>query len=169
MSKKIDRNKKKIDTMTLQQVLDIMDKNSICELSYEDGNFKIQLKKALPQQAIVSVPQIIHNSAPVVVSESTSSNNIVTAAKPKEIKEDENTFIVKSPMVGTFYRAPAPDAPPFVNIGDTVDAGKTLCIIEAMKIMNEIKSEVKGKVKEILVENAQAVEFNQPIIIIERG
>jgi len=169
MSKKIDSKKTKIDTTTLQYVLDIMDKNSICELSYEDGNFKIQLKKPLPQQAIVSVPQIIHNSAPVVVSEATSSNNTVAAAKPKEIKEDENTYIVKSPMVGTFYRAPAPDAPPFVNIGDTVDAGKTLCIIEAMKIMNEIKAEVKGKVKEILVENAQAVEFNQPIIIIERG
>jgi len=87
------------------------------------------------------------------------------AAKPQE---NPNEVSVKSPMVGTFYRAPSPEAPPFINIGDNVEPGKTLCIIEAMKIMNEIKCEVKGKVKEILVENAQAVEFNQPIIIIEK-
>jgi acetyl-CoA carboxylase biotin carboxyl carrier protein len=72
-------------------------------------------------------------------------------------------------MVGTFYKASTPDSPPFVKIGDMIEPGKTVCIIEAMKIMNEIKSEIKGTVKEIVVENAQAVEFNQPLIIVEKN
>ncbi|MCX8093313.1 MAG: acetyl-CoA carboxylase biotin carboxyl carrier protein [Candidatus Goldbacteria bacterium] len=171
MSKNIEKQKKtKIDTTTLQYVLDIMEKNLLNELLYEDGNFKIQLKKAIPQQAIVTVPQIIHNPPVATISNPTVNSMQTPVAEPTpKIKEDENTYVVKSPMVGTFYRAPAPDAPPFINIGDAVEPGKTLCIIEAMKIMNEIKSEVKGKIKEILVENAQAVEYNQPIIIIERG
>jgi acetyl-CoA carboxylase biotin carboxyl carrier protein len=71
-------------------------------------------------------------------------------------------------MVGTFYRSPSPESPAFINIGDSVEPGKTLCIIEAMKIMNEIKCEVKGKVKEIITENAQAVEYNQPLILIDK-
>ena len=79
-----------------------------------------------------------------------------------------NLVIIKSPMVGTFYRSSSPDSPAFVKIGDTVEIGQTVCIIEAMKIMNEIKSEVKGKVKEILAENAQALEFNQPLITLEK-
>lgn len=169
MLKKTNKSKKsKVDLMTLQQVADIMEKNSLCELFYEDGNFKIQLKKALPQQAIVTMPQITHNTQPYVSSIQGGSVGQPATTETK-VNEDENIYVVKSPMVGTFYRAPAPDAPPFVNIGDVVDSGKTLCIIEAMKVMNEIKSEVKGKIKEILVENAQAVEYNQPIIVIERG
>lgn len=171
MSKDINKSKKlKIDSMTLQYAVDIMEKNSLCELSYEDGNFKIQLKKALPQQAIVAVPQIMQNPSLAAVSNPAASAGQPAATESHtKIKEDENTYIVRSPMVGTFYRSPAPDASPFVNIGDVVEPGKTLCIIEAMKVMNEIKSEVKGKIKEILVENAQAIEYNQPIIMIERG
>ncbi len=171
MPKNINRSKKsKIDMIILKDALDIMEKNSLCELVYEDGNFKIQLKKALSQQAIVTMPQIIQTPASVVTQNpSVPTVQPAAAESQSKIKEDENTYVVKSPMVGTFYRAPSPDAPPFVNIGDSVEPGKTLCIIEAMKIMNEIKSEVKGKIKEILVENAQAIEYNQPIIIIERG
>jgi acetyl-CoA carboxylase biotin carboxyl carrier protein len=169
MSKKIKSEKMKIDTAAMQYVLDVMEKNSICELFYEDGDFKIQLRKAMPQQSIVTVPQILQNPVSTPAPNPASVTQTPAAGTKPEIKEDENTYIVKSPMVGTFYRAPAPDAPPFINIGDIVEPGKTLCIIEAMKIMNEIKSEVKGKVKDIVVENAQAVEYNQPIIIIERG
>lgn len=171
MSKGIDKSKKsKIHSITLQYALDIMEKNSLCELSYEDGSFRIQLKKSLSQQAVMAVPQIINNPLSVAAGNPVSAMNVsATAETQSKIKEDENIYVVKSPMVGTFYRAPAPDAPPFVNIGDAVEPGKTLCIIEAMKIMNEIKSEIKGKIKEILVENAQAIEYNQPIIVIERG
>ena len=91
----------------------------------------------------------------------------------KEVKEEgreeekENYFVVESPMVGTFYRAPAPGAEPFVKEGDYVEKGQTLCIIEALKVMNEIESEVSGIVKKILVENGQPVEYGQPLFYIE--
>jgi acetyl-CoA carboxylase biotin carboxyl carrier protein len=85
---------------------------------------------------------------------------------PATVKEKEKTYIVRAPIVGTFYRAPAPDADPFVEVGDRVKPGDVLCIIEAMKLMNEIESEVAGVVKEILVENAQPVEYDQPLFVI---
>jgi acetyl-CoA carboxylase biotin carboxyl carrier protein len=85
----------------------------------------------------------------------------------KPTEEAGRRVIVKSPMVGTFYRAPAPDAPPFVELGQEIDVGQVICIIEAMKLMNEIKSEVAGGVLEILVENGEAVEFGQPLFTVE--
>ncbi|HRU39127.1 MAG TPA: acetyl-CoA carboxylase biotin carboxyl carrier protein [Candidatus Goldiibacteriota bacterium] len=160
--------KSKIDSEALNQAVKIMEKGDLCELLYEDGSIKIQLKKAgsvsftqNPVQPLYQA-QMPAVAAPAALPQSAAP---AAAAKPQE---NPNEVSVKSPMVGTFYRAPSPEAPPFINIGDNVEPGKTLCIIEAMKIMNEIKCEVKGKVKEILVENAQAVEFNQPIIIIEK-
>jgi len=160
MGRKEDsESKKKIDVEILQQALKIMKENDLVEFIYEQKDLKIGLKKATQAQLIQ--PNFI-NQTPSV------AQPVAPETKPEKPKVDENLYIVKSPMVGTFYRAPSPDSPPFVNIGDVVDQGKTLCIIEAMKIMNEIKSEVKGVIKEILVENAQAVEFNQPMFIIEK-
>ncbi|TPW03189.1 MAG: oxaloacetate decarboxylase, alpha subunit [bacterium] len=88
------------------------------------------------------------------------------AAKPSA-EESGRRVIIKSPMVGTFYRAPAPDAPPFVEVGQEAEVGQVLCIIEAMKLMNEIKSETAGRIVEVLVENGEAVEFGQPLFAIE--
>ena len=150
----------RIQTDVLSEALKIMEKGSLAELLYEQGDLKIQMKKAGAVQTAVNVPQYI-----------TAAPAAAPAAVPVESKkpvDDAKTGIIKSPMVGTFYKASSPDAPAFVKIGDMVEPGKTVCIIEAMKIMNEIKSEVKGRVKEILVENAQAVEFNQPLIIVEK-
>ena len=90
---------------------------------------------------------------------------VETAAPPA--KPSENHAAITSPMVGTFYRAPAPDADPYVEVGDMVELGQTVCIVEAMKLMNEIESEVKGRVRKILVENAQPVEFGQPLFLVE--
>ena len=81
----------------------------------------------------------------------------------------DNALEICSPMVGTFYRAPSPDAEPYVREGDSIQPGKVLCIVEAMKLMNEIESEVSGKILKILVENAQPVEYNQPLFIVEKG
>lgn len=160
--------KTKIDVEALNQVIRIMDKGDLAELLYEDGGVKIQLKKRGSFSAS-AVPQVIH-SAPVQMQASAPAEAAPAAAPAKPKPEDNpNAAVVKSPMVGTFYRSPSPDAPAFINIGDSVEPGKTLCIIEAMKIMNEIKCEVKGKVKEIVAENAQAVEYNQPLIIIEKS
>jgi len=85
----------------------------------------------------------------------------------KDVSDEKNYHVVKSPMIGTFYRSPAPDKPPFVNIGDIVEVGQTLCIIEAMKLFNEIESDVKGRVVKILVENATPVEYDQPLFLID--
>ncbi len=151
----------KIDLELVKQAIKLMDENSLAEFIYEVKDLKIGLKKATASSFVQPQISNIPNQPAT-----TGTSNPLTAEAKKEVKE--NFYTVKSPMVGTFYRAPSPDSPPFINIGDAVEPGKTLCIIEAMKIMNEIKSEVKGVVKEILVENAQAVEFNQPIIVIEK-
>ncbi len=90
-------------------------------------------------------------------------------AKPAAEAKSENTYEVRSPMVGTFYRAPSPDADAYVQVGSSVGEGSVLCIIEAMKLMNEIESEVSGKIVKILVENAQPVEYNQPLFLIEKN
>ena len=94
---------------------------------------------------------------------------MVTAPAPETAPEAgyPDTEVLKSPMVGTFYRAPAPDADPFIEVGDVVEVGQTVCIIEAMKLMNEIEAEVKGRVVQVLVENAQPVEFGQKLILVE--
>ena len=86
----------------------------------------------------------------------------------EESFDDERYITITAPMVGTFYRAPAPDAPPYVEVGDLVEEGQALCIIEAMKLMNEIESEVRGRVVKILVENAEPVEYGQPLFVLEK-
>jgi acetyl-CoA carboxylase biotin carboxyl carrier protein len=156
--------KTKVDVESLNQVLKIMDKGDLAELLYEDGSVKIQLKKRGAFSAQPAMQQV-YQAAPAAAQ---APAEAAAPAAPKA-EDNPNASVLKSPMVGTFYRAPSPESPPFINIGDSVEPGKTLCIIEAMKIMNEIKCEVKGKVKEIIVENAQAVEFNQPLIIIEKS
>jgi len=162
----------KVDIELLNQVLKIMDKGDLVELLVEQDNFKVQLKKS-GANIIHSAPAIYAAPAQAMAQAAPAAQAGTTAAPAKEAakpaEEDPNVYTVKSPMVGTFYRAPSPDAAPFANVGDNVSPGQTLCIIEAMKIMNEIKSEVKGKVKEIKVENAQAVEFNQAIILITKA
>jgi acetyl-CoA carboxylase biotin carboxyl carrier protein len=163
----------KVDIELLNQVLKIMEKGELVELLLEQDNFKVQLKKSGANivhsaPAIFAAPaQAMAHTAVPVMHTGAAAAPAKEAVKPAE--EDPNVYVVKSPMVGTFYRAPSPDAAPFANVGDNVSPGQTLCIIEAMKIMNEIKSEVKGKVKEIKVENAQAVEFNQAIILIQKA
>ncbi len=161
------KTKTKIDSESLNIALKVMEKGELVEFVYEEKDLKITLKK---QGAYVPAGAVTY-AAPAITQPAVSAPAAapVPAQNTAPVKtENPNETTVKSPMVGTFYRAPSPDAAPYVNVGDMVEPGKTLCIIEAMKIMNEIKSEVKGKVKEILVENAQAVEFNQPIIIIEK-
>ena len=149
----------RLDAEALNEALKFMEKGDLIEFLYEEKGIRIQLKK---KGAGIAIP-----AAPVMQAAAPAPGAPAAEGKPK-IEDNANQTVVKSPMVGTFYRAPSPDSPPFVNVGDSVEPGKTLCIIEAMKIMNEIKAEARGKVKEILVENAQAVEFNQPIIVIEK-
>lgn len=149
--------------------------SEVNQVTIEEGDFKIKVKKT---------PDVTQSAAPPVQyqvpSESQAPQQPVqpTASAPqqqasggdqsqKESGQDEpDGQVVNSPIVGTFYRAPNPDSDPFVKVGDQVEKGQTLCIVEAMKIMNEIESEFSGEVKKILVEDAEAVEFEQPLFII---
>ena len=149
----------KVKTDILNEALKIMEKGELVELRLRTGRPENTAEKSRRGQDHYHKRPAIHSRC-------------AAAAAPAEAKkpaDDPKTGIIKSPMVGTFYKASSPDSPPFVKIGDMIEPGKTVCIIEAMKIMNEIKSEIKGRVKEIVVENAQAVEFNQPLIIVEKN
>jgi acetyl-CoA carboxylase biotin carboxyl carrier protein len=140
----------------IEKLLKAIENTSIEELEIETEGIKLKAKfsrgKVLKEEAIQIIPSVKEQEV-----------------APKEVFEEpaENYYVVESPMVGTFYRAPAPGAEPFVKEGDYVEKGQTLCIIEALKVMNEIESEVSGVVKKILVENGQPVEYGQPLFYIE--
>lgn len=135
----------------------------ITELTVENEGVKFSIKKGATEAAAKPVTPAEQQAKPVAVE------NPVAPVEPAEEALGENEVQIVAPMVGTFYRAPAPDADPYVNIGDTIKVGQPLCIIEAMKLMNEIESEVQGKVKSILVENGQPVEYGQPLFIIKKA
>ncbi len=158
--------------MELQDIfklIDVVNNSKITEIEIEKEGFKLKIKKEkeLVVQQAVSQPLTSKVSFQPELSE-------VVEEKPREVSErdEEEEFpphleVIRSPIVGTFYRAPSPDAPPYVEEGDVVEKGQVLCIVEAMKIMNEIESDVKGRIVKILVENAQPVEYGQPLFLIE--
>lgn len=143
-----------MDIEYIKKIADVMEEKSLTELAIEDNGQKISLKKGsiVPQAAVV---------APVVEQ---------VAVVQEETKEEQPTrkaTPITSPMVGTFYSAASPDAEPFVQVGDVIRPGQVVCIIEAMKLMNEIEADVSGKVVEICVENGQTIEFGQVLMYIE--
>lgn len=149
----------------VQDVILLMNDADISELSFEQGGVKIHLRRGpgMPFQAMAApvMTQAVPIMAAPVAGAPASSPSAAAPAK------EDNGVTLNSPMVGTFYRAPAPDAKAFVEEGDKIAVGQVYCIIEAMKLMNEVKAEVAGKVSKILVQNGQAVEFNQPLIVID--
>jgi acetyl-CoA carboxylase biotin carboxyl carrier protein len=162
------------DLSQLQSLLTTLNQTDISELTLRVEDFELVVRRQhlIPSEPSgVTAPPIILAPAevqsPVVVSDPTPPPAKTGAAMPPGKKE--NTTEIVSPMVGTFYAAPAPGEPPFVSIGDTVKPGQTVCIIEAMKLMNELEAEVGGQVLEILVENGQPVEFNQPLMRIAKS
>jgi acetyl-CoA carboxylase biotin carboxyl carrier protein len=163
----------------IKKIIRIFEKSEIGELEIEEDNYKIRLRKSnnLPVQNPNlngnSNTYIIPSPGSVPTAEGTNPVNSKSTAQdssPETIDEKNNNYYeVRSPIVGTFYRAPSPEEPPFTEVGSVVAKGETLCIIEAMKLMNEIQSELGGKVAEILVENAQPVEYNQLLFLIEKS
>jgi acetyl-CoA carboxylase biotin carboxyl carrier protein len=140
----------------IKDMLTLMNDNGLTELEVEKDGMRIKLKKSAGgsfEKAIEFVAQ--------------PQGGAQEAKNVKETERAKNTVDIKAPMVGTFYRSPSPEAAPYVNVGDTVGIGQALCIIEAMKLMNEIKSEVRGKILEIPVDSAEPVEFGQVIFVIE--
>ena len=138
----------------IEEMLQLMESRGLVELEMEHQGLRIRLKKASSSQA----PQLVEYVAGVPQA---------AAGQPAAKSAEGRRIVIKSPMVGTFYRAPAPDAPPFLEVGQDIEVGQVVCIIEAMKLMNEIKSEVAGRVIEVLVENGDAVEFGQPLLALE--
>ena len=163
-----------MDLNYLKKLIKMLDSSNLAEIEIEEEGTKLKLSKPKPKIAAglnaaqLQTLQYQQTSPPVI--ESPSVQTEITSVKEEKIEVaiSENIFEVKSPMVGTFYRSPSPDADSYVSVGDTVGEGSVLCIIEAMKLMNEIESETSGKIVKILVENAQAVEYNQPLFHIER-
>jgi len=153
-----------MDIKEIKQLIKIVESSNINELEIEEENKKICIKKT-SGNSMVQVQQVPMPAAPMAAPVAAPAAS--SPAAP-EVKND-NIFEVRSPMVGTFYRAPSPDADPYTEVGNTVKAGDVLCIVEAMKLMNEIECEVSGKVTEILVENAQPVEYNQVLFLVERS
>ena len=143
----------------IEEMLQLMESRSLVELELEHQGIRIRLKKA---QAAAG-PQVVEYFAGIPAP---SVAPTAQGAAPSA-EETGRRIVIKSPMVGTFYRAPAPDAPPFVEVGQDVEPGQVICIIEAMKLMNEIKSEANGRVVEILAENGDPVEFGQPLVVLE--
>ena len=160
-----------MDFKQIQELVKMVNKSNISELSIEQDKFKITIKqKDNEPQQIITVPAV---SAPVQtvaqVAPVAQAVPVAEAAAPKaaEAKAADNLVTIKSPMIGTFYRSPGPDKPSFVNVGDDVAPGKVVCIIEAMKLFNEIESEVGGKIVKVLVDDASPVEYDQPLFLVE--
>lgn len=165
--KTIDKAEKKMNNIevpvsAINQLAEILKSQELTEIELElDGQCRIKVKKELNATVVSSVAA----SVPV----SAAANPVSEAASAKAAPAvNKNLFEVKSPMVGTYYSAPSPDAEPFIKVGDRVKKGDTLCIIEAMKLMNELPSEISGTVKEICVDNSQAISFGEVIIKIEK-
>ena len=142
----------------IEEMLELMENRGLVELEMEHQGIRIRLKKAGGQPAAPVVEYVAGTIQPVAPAPA-------AGGKPAPAEEGHRT-VIKSPMVGTFYRTPAPDAPPFMEVGQDVDVGQVVCIIEAMKLMNEIKSEVSGRVVEILVQNGDPLEFGQPLFVL---
>ncbi len=159
-----------MDLKLVKKLLDLISESEVDEVSIEEGDFKIKVKKTseVSQPAVqYQIPQQPQApQQPAQPQPSASADSGEGDSKESESKPDGE--VVTSPIVGTFYEASSPDSDPFVKVGDHVDAGETLCIVEAMKIMNEIEAEFSGTVQKILVENGSPVEFEQPLFIIKK-
>ncbi len=143
----------------IKEMINLMNENGLLELEIEKDGMRIRLKKITTSSETLSGSVVIEREK-------------VPQLKPREPQEaPQETAIksieIKAPMVGTFYRTPSPESPPYVEVGQIIEPGQVVCIIEAMKLMNEIKSEIKGKILEILVDNAEPVEFGQSMFIVE--
>lgn len=159
----------------IQELIKTINKSNISELSIEEGDFKITIKQELATHTqFVSVPQAapVHISAPQHAPQPAAPAALPapapTAEKPgAAAPAASNLITIKSPMIGTFYRSPSPDKPVFVNVGDEIKAGQVLCIIEAMKLFNEIESEVNGRVVKVIADDSSPVEYDQALFLIE--
>jgi acetyl-CoA carboxylase biotin carboxyl carrier protein len=162
-----------MDFKQIQELIKMINKSNIGEVSIEEKGFKLTIKqKEEPAvQQVIAAPVQAQPVAALAAIPMAAAQPQAPTAVDKSAKAPEapagNTVTIKSPMIGTFYRSPSPDKPSFVNVGDEITPGKVVCIIEAMKLFNEIESEVQGKIVKVLVEDASPVEYDQPLFLVE--
>ncbi|EAY28228.1 acetyl-CoA carboxylase biotin carboxyl carrier protein [Microscilla marina] len=161
----------------IRDLIDFISKSGLAEVNIESDDFKISIKRNTPVNVteapatLVAAPTAV--TTPAAQQVVAPENSVATATEAPTSNGNNNAvdesklITVKSPMIGTFYRSSSPETPPFVNIGDTVETGKTVCIIEAMKLFNEIESDVSGTIVKVLVDNATPVEYDQPLFLVE--
>jgi acetyl-CoA carboxylase biotin carboxyl carrier protein len=153
-----------MDLRKLKKLIDLVQESGIAELEITEGEQKVKIVKANGLAPATSAAPI--HAAPQAAPAAEPTRSPSGAAPPAEPESAPEGQLVKAPMVGTFYRSPSPDAKAFVEVGQAVKKGDTICIVEAMKLMNEIETDVSGVVKAILVENGQPVEYGQPLFLI---
>jgi acetyl-CoA carboxylase biotin carboxyl carrier protein len=165
-----------VDLGQLERLLSFMSEHGLEEFEYAHGDLRIRLKKAIPQSGAAPVlalpvaqaaaPQGILAQATPATTQTISQPGPGAAQAPSPAAASTDEHIIKSPIVGTFYAGSSPDAGPFVRVGDFVEAGQTVCIIEAMKLMNEIEADIGGEVARVLIENGQPVEYGEPLFAL---
>ncbi len=157
----------------IQELIKAINKSNISELSVEEGDFKITIKQAQTisetqfvavQAPMQSMPQMMAAPAPAAAI---AAPQAAPAAAPAPAAGNDKTITIKSPMIGTFYRSSAPDKPAFVSVGDEIKPGQVLCIVEAMKLFNEIESDISGRIVKVLIDDASPVEYDQPLFLVE--
>lgn len=154
-----------MDLNLIKKLIKILEASEVTDLEVEENGTRVKLAKKVRVTQAVTIPQ------PQIASPVNQQTSVAVSKteEKKSTEETSNLHEIKSPIVGTFYRAPAPDADSYVQVGDVVSAGTVLCIVEAMKLMNEIESDISGKIVKILVDNGKPVEYNQPLFLIEKS
>ncbi len=162
----------------IRDLIDFISQSGLEEVNIETEEFKIKVKRSneVTNTVIEAAPAVVSAPAPVAAAPAPASAPtpaVAPASAPSETpsqgggSDESNYLTVKSPMIGTFYRSANPDSPAFVNVGDKISAGQTVCIVEAMKLFNEIESDVSGTIVKVLVDNAQPVEYDQPLFLVD--
>jgi acetyl-CoA carboxylase biotin carboxyl carrier protein len=155
-----------MDKKEIEELVKFVKKSGVSEVSIEQEGFKITIKThPAPSQMVHVAPAAM--SAPMAAPSAPAPAAPAAAAPSKPATDDSKYITIKSPMIGTFYRSSSPDKPSFVNVGDEITTGKVICIIEAMKLFNEIESEHSGKIVKVLVDNATPVEYDQPLFLVD--
>ena len=161
-------NASEMKTSEIRDLIDFISKSGLNEVNIETNELKLSVKREPDQKVFKSTPVIAPMAAaPAVATAPVAAPVAPKAAPAAEAASGKKTLEIKSPMIGTFYRSGNPDSPPFVSVGDKVTKGQTVCIIEAMKLFNEIESEVSGTIVKVLAENASPVEYDQALFIVE--
>jgi acetyl-CoA carboxylase biotin carboxyl carrier protein len=154
----------------IQELLKAVNKSNISEVSIKDGDFEITIKQAHTETQYVTMQPTMQQALPaqqMYAPQQVAPQQQAPVTAPAPAAEASNTVVIKSPMIGTFYRSSSPDKPAFVNVGDEIKPGQVICIVEAMKLFNEIESEISGRIVKVLIDDATPVEYDQPLFLVE--